>query len=109
MTVLHRAYRFYIDSFAGLSREIWLLALMTFINRAGTMVIPFLSLYLTANMGLSLKEVGWVMSSFGAGSVVGSWIGGKLTDRIGFYEIMIASLVSSGLAFIMLLIGRVPH
>ena len=66
------------------------------------MVIPFLSLYLTAEMGLSLKQAGWVMSSFGMGSVIGSWIGGKLTDRIGFYEIMIASLVSSGLAFIML-------
>lgn len=66
------------------------------------MVVPFLSLYLTADMGLSLQQVGWVMSSFGVGSVIGSWIGGKLTDRIGFYEIMIAALLSSGVAFILL-------
>jgi predicted MFS family arabinose efflux permease len=99
---IQKGYHFYVDSFRGLSKEVWLLALVTFINRAGTMVIPFLSLYLTADMGLSLNQVGWVMSCFGVGSVIGSWIGGKLTDRIGFYEIMIASLVSSGLAFVFL-------
>jgi len=34
--------------------------------------VPFLSLYLTKDMGLSLEQVGWIMSCFGAGSVVGS-------------------------------------
>ncbi|NND94905.1 MAG: MFS transporter [Flavobacteriales bacterium] len=76
--------------------------MVTFINRAGTMVIPFLSLYLTSDMGLDLKEVGWIMSSFGAGSVLGSWIGGKLTDRLGFYHIMVGTLLISGIAFILL-------
>lgn len=37
----------YINTFRGLSQEVWWLALITLINRAGTMVIPFLSLYLT--------------------------------------------------------------
>lgn len=100
MRSLSRAYRYYIGSFAGLSREVWLLAFITFVNRAGTMVVPFLSLYLTKDMGLSLQEVGWIMSSFGAGSVVGSWMGGKLTDRYGFYDIMIGALLTSGVAFI---------
>ncbi|NNK80001.1 MAG: MFS transporter, partial [Flavobacteriales bacterium] len=99
---LQRAYQFYIGSFQGLSKEIWILAMVTFINRAGTMVIPFLSLYLTSDMGLDLKEVGWIMSSFGAGSVLGSWIGGKLTDRLGFYHIMVGTLLISGIAFILL-------
>lgn len=102
MQALLNAYRFYLSSFAGFSREIWLLALVTFINRAGTMVVPFLSLYLTKDMGLSLEQVGWVMSSFGAGSVVGSWLGGKLSDKLGFYDVMIGALLTSGLAFISL-------
>lgn len=42
------------------------------------------------------------MSSFGAGSVLGSWLGGKLTDRIGFYEVMLGALIGSGVAFILL-------
>ena len=102
MQLLAQAYRFYIGSFHGLSREIWILALITFVNRAGSMVVPFLSLYLTKDMGLSLEQVGWIMSSFGAGSVLGSWLGGKLTDRLGFYDIMSGTLFTSGLAFIVL-------
>ena len=102
MRSLHQAYRFYIGSFSGLSREVWILALITFVNRAGTIVVPFLSLYLTKDMGLSLEQVGWIMSCFGAGSVLGSWVGGKLTDRLGFYDIMIGALLTSGVAFILL-------
>jgi predicted MFS family arabinose efflux permease len=102
MTALSRACRFYIGSFSGFRREVWILAAVTFVNRAGTMVVPFLSLYLTKSMGLSLPQVGWVMSSFGLGSVVGSWLGGRLSDRIGFYEVMVGALVTSGLAFFVL-------
>ena len=100
MRFARQAYRYYVDSFKGLSREVWILAGITFVNRAGSMVIPFLSLYLTADMGLSLEQVGWIMSCFGAGSVLGSWAGGRFTDRLGFYDVMIGSLVTSGLAFI---------
>ncbi len=100
MNAIAQAYRFYISSFSGFSREVWLLTLVTFVNRAGTMVVPFLSLYLTKDMGLTLVEVGWIMSCFGAGSVIGSWIGGKLSDKLGFYDVMVGALVTSGLAFI---------
>jgi len=90
----------YVDTFRGLSREVWWLALITFINRAGTMVIPFLSLYLTKHMGFTLSKVGWVMTAFGLGSVIGSWLGGKLTDKIGYYKVMIFSLIGTGFLFI---------
>ncbi len=100
MSTLANAYRFYAGSFAGFSRPVWLLTFATFVNRAGTMVVPFLSLYLTKDMGLSLAEVGWIMSSFGAGSVVGSWLGGRLSDSIGYRAVMVGALVTSGLAFI---------
>jgi predicted MFS family arabinose efflux permease len=97
---LSRAFRFYIDSFSGFRKEVWIFAAVTFVNRAGTMVVPFLSLYLTQSMGFTLPQIGWVMSSFGLGSVVGSWLGGKLSDRIGFYAVMVGALLTSGLAFI---------
>jgi predicted MFS family arabinose efflux permease len=90
------------DSFTGLSKEVWWLSLITLINRAGTMVIPFLSLYLTKGLGYTLSDVGWVMTSFGLGSVVGSWLGGKLTDRFGAYKIMVFSLMLSGVFFVLL-------
>jgi len=90
----------YLNTFKGLSAEVWWLALVTFINRAGTMVIPFLTLYLTESLDYSLSDVGTVMMTFGIGSVVGSWLGGKLTDKIGYYKIMVVSLLLSGLMFI---------
>ncbi len=84
----------------GLSREIWWLAFITFINRAGTMVLPFLTLYLTKHLDFSLSQVGWIMTSFGVGSFLGSWLGGKLTDKIGYYKVMFWSLLLTGFLFI---------
>ncbi|MCM4153925.1 MFS transporter [Arenibacter sp. N53] len=92
----------YFNTFDGLSKEVWWLALITLINRAGTMVIPFLSLYLTQSLDFSLSNVGWIMALFGLGSVIGSWLGGKLTDRIGYYKVMVISLLASGVSFILL-------
>jgi len=97
---MKKLYFNYIDSFSGLSKEVWWLALITLINRAGTMVIPFLSLYLTESLDFSLSNVGWTMSAFGLGSVAGSWLGGKLTDKIGYYKVMLFSLFATGFLFI---------
>ncbi|MBP0903947.1 MFS transporter [Mariniflexile gromovii] len=95
-------FKSYINTFRGLSAEIWWLALITLINRAGTMVIPFLSLYLKEDLHFTVSHVGWVMSAFGLGSVAGSWIGGKLTDKIGYYKVMVRSLLATGVLFIAL-------
>ena len=63
------------------------------------MVLPFLSKYLKEDLGFSYSQVGWIMVWFGVGSMLGSWLGGKLSDKIGFYRIMIFSLLTSGLMF----------
>ena len=99
---MKKLYTNYINTFRGLSEEVWWLALITLINRAGTMVIPFLSLYLTKSLNFTLVDVGWIMTCFGLGSVVGSWIGGKLTDKIGFFKVMKISLFLTGLFFLAL-------
>ncbi|MDH3381396.1 MAG: MFS transporter, partial [Flavobacteriaceae bacterium] len=100
--MLQSTFYAYKNSFRGLSKEVWWLALITFINRAGTMVLPFLTLYLNKHLHFSLSEVGWIMSIFGVGSLVGSYLGGKLTDKIGFYQVMFWSLFISGLMLIAL-------
>ncbi|WP_306351060.1 MDR family MFS transporter [Flavobacterium sp. '19STA2R22 D10 B1'] len=97
--MFQRILRQYIASFSGFSKEIWFLTLITFINRAGTMVLPFLSKYLKEDLHFSYSEVGWVMVCFGSGSMIGSWLGGKLSDKIGFYKIMVFSLFTSGILF----------
>jgi len=99
---MQKLFRSYFESFGGLRKEIWLLSLFTFINRAGTMVIPFLSLYLTKSRGFSLEEVSWILAFFGLGSVAGSWLGGRLTDKIGHYRTMVLSLILSSILFVLL-------
>lgn len=95
--MLKTAFNRYINNYKGFSREIWILTLITFINRAGTMVLPFLSKYLKEDLNFTYEQVGWIMVAFGFGSMLGSWLGGKLSDKIGFYKIMVFSLLTSGL------------
>lgn len=97
---MKKMYTNYIDSFKGLSKEIWYLALISLVNRAGTMVIPFLPLYLTDSLFYSKDDASWILAFFGVGSVLGSYIGGKLVDKIGFYKVMISSLFLTGIGFI---------
>jgi len=88
-----------LKPYQGLSREIWLMALTMLINRAGAMVIPFLSLYLTNFLDFTLEDVGWIMSCYGFGSLAGVFIGGKLSDTFGYYKVMYLSLLGTSLIF----------
>lgn len=92
----------YLNNFRDFPREVWILTLITFINRAGTMVIPFLSKYMKETLNFSYSQIGWVMVFFGIGSILGTWLSGKLSDKIGFYKVMVFSLFVSGVIFILL-------
>ena len=63
------------------------------------MVIPFLSLYLTISLDFTLEEVGWIMTFYGFGSLLGTFIGGKLVDKIGYYKLMYYSLFITSILF----------
>lgn len=85
----------YTNSFKGLSKESWMLALVMLINRAGSMVLPFLGVYMTNHLHFSIENTGIVLSFFGIGSVIGSWLGGFITDKIGEYKVQSFSLLLS--------------
>lgn len=72
------------------------------VNRAGTMVVPFMTLYLTQAKHYSIGKAGLVMSIFGMGAVCGGVLGGKLTDKFGFYNIQLSALLCGGVMFIVL-------
>ena len=92
----------YLQNYQNFPKEIWILTLMTFINRAGTMVIPFLSKYLNESLHFSFSQIGWVLVFFGIGSIIGTWLSGKLSDIFGFYKVMVFSLFATGFMFFML-------
>src|SRR5690349_24778873 len=93
----------YRNAYSGLSRSTWLLSLIMLINRSGTMVVPFMTLYLTSDkMGYSVAQAGFVFGLFGAGAFCGAWVGGRLTDKIGFYPVQMITLTGGGVLFIVL-------
>ncbi len=91
----------YRNAYAGLTRRVWLLALVMLINRSGTMVLAFMTLYIN-HIGYSTKLAGFVVAVYGIGSLVGAFIGGKISDRFGFYYTQFFSLFCGGVLFITL-------
>ncbi|MBL7767117.1 MAG: MFS transporter [Chitinophagaceae bacterium] len=89
-------------AYSGISRNMWILAVAMFINRCGSMVLLFMSVYLTKSLHFSIPEAGFIMMLFGAGSIVGAFIGGKLVDTIGFYPILVWSLILCGIMLMIL-------
>jgi len=90
----------YKNAYSGLSRQTWLLSLVMLINRSGTMVVGFMSLYIVNGLGWKVSQAGAVMACFGAGSIVGAYFGGKITDKVGFYGLQVGALATGGLMFI---------
>ena len=86
----------------GLPQEVWVLAVATFINRAGTMALPFLALYLMKEMGLRATQAGQGFIVYGLGAMVAAPLGGWLADRFGPLKVMRTSLLLSGLLMLML-------
>jgi MFS family permease len=84
---------------AGLPRDSWLLALATLVNRAGTMVIPFLALHFTRNLGFSAGQAGLALAVYGIVSLATSPFAGRLADRVGSQRILTLSLFLGGLGF----------
>ncbi|WP_345952637.1 MFS transporter [Mucilaginibacter sp. PAMB04168] len=92
----------YRNAYSGLSRNSWFLALVLLVNRSGTMVLPFMTIYCTQQLHFTIAQAGVVMSMFGVGSLVGAFLGGKITDKYGFYDVQFSALISGGLLFLLL-------
>ena len=105
---MNRLLSLYLGSFANIQRNIWILSLAMFVNRSGSMVLLFTSLYLTKDLHFTISEAGIALSFYGIGSVLGSYAGGWLTDRKNFFDIMFFSLIISGLILLLLLVATTP-
>jgi len=105
--MLLRITHTYRASFSDLSRETWLLSLVMLVNRAGTMVVPFMSMYITQRMHRSIADAGLIITLFGAGAVLGSSVSGYFIDRVSFRAVQIFSSITGGILF--LLMGQINN
>jgi MFS family permease len=91
------------NSYIGLPLTIWLLSTVTLISRSGSMVLVFMPLYLTHQLHFSITNTGTVLSFYGLGEIVGSYLGGAIADRIGYLRIQTICLLLTGLLYLTLL------
>ncbi|WP_242454218.1 MFS transporter [Bailinhaonella thermotolerans] len=85
-----------------LPRPFWVLWGGTLINRVGTMVEPFIGVYLVSMRGFSLVTAGFVMTLFGAGSLLSQPIAGFLADRIGRKAVLTGGMLATGACLVAL-------
>ena len=79
-----------------LPREIWILFAATLVNRCGTMVLPFLVLYLTRELKISASHAALALTVYGIAALLTMPVSGWLTDRFGSLSVMRGSLLLSG-------------
>jgi predicted MFS family arabinose efflux permease len=65
------------------------------------MVLPFMTLYCN-HRGYTETQGGLAVAIYGIGSLFGAFIGGRLSDKLGFYYVQFAALLGGGILFIVL-------
>lgn len=72
-----------LNIYKGLPRPVYILAIARVVNAMGNFVYPFLTLFLTEHLGFSAEKAGTYFAISAAAQVIGSVLGGKLTDKLG--------------------------
>lgn len=85
----------------------WVLAALLFINRLSSMVKLFMALYLRQELGLAIETVGWLLSAYGAGLLIGSMLGGLLSDHVRTARLTAALFFVS--MWVLILLGLVTQ
>ncbi len=72
-----------IETYRGLPRAMYIMFGATVINRFGEFVMPFLTMYLTLKIGLSIEVAGIIVTVASLIGIPSSFLGGKLADEFG--------------------------
>lgn len=79
-------------------RQFWLLVGASFIDMSGNaLIFPFFAMFLTDHFDISMTQVGVIFAIYAVAGVIGSTIGGALTDRFGRKPMALTALVTSAL------------
>lgn len=77
----------------------WIIVGTLFIDSIGsTLLFPFFALYITQKFGVGMTEAGVLLGMSSLFGLVGSMIGGALTDRFGRRQLILFGLVFSALS-----------
>ncbi len=77
----------------------WIVVFTLFIDSIGsTLLFPFFSLYITEKFGVGMTQAGVLLGMSSLFGLVGSVIGGALTDKFGRRQLILFGLVFSALS-----------
>ena len=79
-----------------LPRTVRLLVTGSFVNRAGTLIVPYLTLVLRREFHFEPGAVAALLFAYGIGTLISILVGGVLTDRLGRRLVLVASLLGGG-------------
>lgn len=80
--------------FPPIFRILWI---GTLINRLGTFVFPFMTVYLTAQRKVDVATAGLVVACFGVGKLAAAFLGGHLADVVGRrFSILLGLVAGAG-------------
>jgi MFS family permease len=72
-----------------------------FLNKFGTFVVPFLTLYLT-RQGFTTRDAGLAVGAYGLGRLAAASIGGHLADTLGRRKTIVLSMALAAVCMILL-------
>lgn len=93
--MLNNLIKFINNSYNGFPTNLWVISITIMITRSGAMVLPFLSIYLIQTYYFSINQTSIILSAYGFGAIIGSYVGGQLTNKIGTISTQIISLLLS--------------
>jgi MFS family permease len=80
-------------------RRFWVVVGVSFIDRiGGTLLFPFFALYITQKFSVGMTQAGIILGMFSVFSLIGSVIGGALTDRFGRRRLILFGLIFSAVS-----------
>ena len=99
------------DTYNEFPRTFWTLVGASFIDRlGGTMIFPFFALYVTQKFNVGMTQAGVLLAIFSVAGLVGSMIGGALTDKFGRRGMVLFGLVFSALSSVSMgLVNELSH
>lgn len=91
-----------LHPYLQLPAAVHILCFGSFVNRAGSFVTVFLTIYVSEQLGYGVQFAANCFGVFGLGSIVSSLAGGQLADRFGRKPIMLLALFGAAAALVML-------
>ena len=80
-------------------RLFWIVVVVSFIDRiGGTLLFPFFALYITQKFSVGMTEAGILLGMSSLFGLIGSTLGGALTDKFGRKQLILFGLIFSAIS-----------